>query len=109
VWRQFVEEHRGGVTPPEPEGDDLMAQPCGFITCNTGIVGHHVDGSEYACPIDGTTFWVSPAGTIQWVHGGELDDKMAVERAAGRKTDTWNGPVGRPDNFGRLEGDKPHL
>ena len=56
-----------------------MAQPCGFITCNAGVAGHHVDGSDYSCPIDGTTFWVSPAGTIQWVHGGELDDKKAVE------------------------------
>jgi len=98
-----------GPTPPTPGGDDDMPQPCGFITANAGTTGHHVDGSEYECPIDGTTFWVAPGGTIQWVHGGELDDKMAVERAAGRKTDTWDSPVGSPDNFGRLAGDKPHM
>ena len=110
VWRQFVTEMGGATPPPVPiGGDDLMAQPCGFITCNNGVGGHHVDGSAYACPVDGTTFWVSPAGTIQWVHGGELDAKISVESAAGRRTDTWNTPVGAPDNFGRLEGDKPHL
>jgi len=98
-----------GPEPTPPSGDDDMPQPCGFIQCNQGTTGHHVDGSEYSCPIDGTTFWVSPGGTIQWVHGGEMDDKMAVERAAGRKTDTWNGAVGAPDNFGRLAGDKPHM
>jgi hypothetical protein len=94
--------------PPET-GDDFMAQPCGFINCNAGVVGHHVDGSDYACPVDGTTFWVSPAGTIQWVHAGEQGTKSSVEAAAGRRTDTWNTPVGNPDTFGRLEGDKPHL
>lgn len=110
TWRAFVDEFMGGTPPPiPPGGDDLMAQPCGFIQCNNGTVGHHVDGSEYRCPIDGTTFWVSPAGTIQWVHGGELDGKISVENAAGRRVDTWNTPVGAPDNFGRLEGDKPHL
>jgi hypothetical protein len=106
TWRSFVQEFMGTTPPGE---DDLMAQPCGFIQCNNGIAGHHIDGSEYRCPIDGTTFWVSPAGTIQWVHGGELDDKIAVESAAGRRVDTWNTPVSAPDNFGRLEGDKPTL
>ena len=110
TWRQFVID-MGGATPPvipiPPGEDDLMAQPCGYISCNAGTVGHHVDGSSYSCPVDGTIFWVSPAGTIQWVHGGELDSKNSVEAAAGRRTDQWNTPVGTPDNFGRLEGDKP--
>ena len=110
IWRAFVDE-MGGATPPPipnpPEGDDLMAQPCGFISLNAGTVGHHVDGSEYRAPVDGTILWVSPAGNLQWIHGGEMDSKLSVEAAAGRRTDTWNTPVGTPDNFGRLEGDKP--
>jgi hypothetical protein len=94
--------------PPQP-GDDDMPTPCGFIQCDAGTKGHHVDGSEYSCPVDGTTFRVNAGGTIQWVHGGEMDANMAVLNAAGMRTDTWNGSVGQPDSFGRLVGDKPSV
>jgi hypothetical protein len=86
-----------------------MPTPCGFIECNAGTVGHHVDGSEYSCPIDGTTFKVNPGGTIQWVHGGEKDDFEAVLAAAGARIDTWDGAVATPDAFGALVGDKPRV
>jgi len=92
---------------PPPSGDDDMPTPCGFITCNAGTRGHHVDGSVYTCPVDGTTFKVNAGGTIQWVHGGEVDDFTAVLNAAGARADTWDGAVGTPDAFGALVGDKP--
>jgi N-acetylmuramoyl-L-alanine amidase len=95
-------------TPPQPSGDDDMPTPCGFIQCNAGTKGHHVDGSEWTAPVNGTTFKVNPGGTIQWVHAGELDDATAVLAAAGAKTDTWDGAVGVPDAFGCLVGDKPY-
>ena len=106
---QISSQPSPGPGPTPPSGDDDMPTPCGFITCNQGTTGHHVDGSEWTAPIDGTTFKVNPGGTIQWVHGGELDDFTAVLSAAGAKTDTWNGAVGTPDAFGALVGDKPHM
>lgn len=93
--------------PPPPVGDDDMPMPCGFIRCNQGITGHHIDGSEYACPVDGTVFRINPGGTIQWVHGGETDSSAAVMTAAGQPTHFWNTDVDDPDVFGRLVGDKP--
>lgn len=93
--------------PPLPIGDDDMPTPCGFIVCNAGTLGHHVDGSPYWCPVDGTVFRVNPGGTIQWVHAGEQEDTAAVLRAGGNRDDTWQGAVGKPDVFGRLIGDKP--
>lgn len=98
------------VPPAPPVGDDDMATPCGFIVCGAGTIGHHIDGSEYACPVDGTVFRVNPGGTIQWVHGDDMDDTVAVMNAAGARVDTWNdgAPVAKPDAFGRLVGDKPH-
>jgi len=110
IWRQFCIEQGAGPGPgptPPPPGDDDMPTPCGFIQCNAGTTGHHVDGSGYSCPVNGTTFRVNPGGTIQWVHAGELDDQVAILNAAGARTDTWNGAVGSPDSFGRLVGDKP--
>ena len=107
TWRDYCSNFLEG-NPPEPiPGDDEMATPCGFITCAAGTTGHHVDGTPYTCPVDGTTFKVNAGGTIQWVHAGELDDTEAVLRAAGARTDTWQGYVGAPDTFGRLVGDKP--
>jgi hypothetical protein len=94
--------------PAPPVGDNDMPTPCGFIVCNAGTLGHHVDGSGYACPVDGTVFRVNPGGTIQWVHAGEQEDTTAVMAAAGLRTDTWNGAVASPDVFGRLVGDKPY-
>jgi hypothetical protein len=93
--------------PQPPSGDD-MPTPCGFITVNAGTVGHHVDGSEWRATVNGTTLYVTPAGTLQWIHDPtELATKVSVLGAAGARADTWNTPVGDPDVFGRLEGDKP--
>jgi hypothetical protein len=92
---------------PPPGGDD-MPTPAGFITCNPPTQGHHVDGSLYTVQITGTYFRVNAGGTIQWVHdGAELSTMQSVMAAAGLRTDTWNTPVGDPDVFGILVGDKP--
>lgn len=85
-----------------------MPTPCGFITCNAGTVGHHVDGSEYRVQIDGTYFRVNSGGTIQWVHDGpELSTMQSVMAGAGLRSDTWNTPVDDPDVFGFLVGNTP--
>lgn len=111
LWREFVNEHMGGApdpNPPQPPGDDDMPTPCGFITCNSGTVGHHVDGSQYRVSIDGTYFRVNSGGTLQWVHDGpELSTMQSVMAGAGLRSDTWNTPVGDPDVFGYLVGDVP--
>ena len=68
----------------------------------------HIDGSTYSCPVDGTTFYVAPGGSLQWIRNqGELDTKTSVLAAAGARADTWNTPVGNPDVFGLLAGEKP--
>lgn len=107
-------EPSGTPPPPEPQpipppvGDDDMAIPCGFITCNRGVGGHCVDGSSYSSPVDGTTYKVLPGGTIQWVRDPEqLAAMLSIANAAGSRTDTWNTPVGDPDAFGLLLGEKP--
>jgi hypothetical protein len=110
IWRSFIDEHRGPAppTPQPPSGDDDMPTPIGFITCDAGTRGHHIDGSVYEVKITGTFFYVMPGGTIQWIHdGGELATKQAVNGGAGLRTDTWNTPVGDPDVFGMLVGDVP--
>jgi hypothetical protein len=109
TWRAYcVEQTPHEPPPPPPPGDDDMPTPVGFITCNAGVVGHHIDGSTYTIRIDGTYFYVMPAGTIQWVHdGGELSTKKSILAGAGMRADTWNTPVGDPDVFGMLVGDKP--
>jgi N-acetylmuramoyl-L-alanine amidase len=111
LWREFVDEHMGGAptpNPPQPPGDEDMPTPCGFITCNAGTTGTHVDGSTYRCPVDGTYFRVNSGGTIQWVRGHEqLTTMQSVMAGAGLRSDTWNTPVGDPDVFGYLVGDTP--
>jgi len=107
-WQDFV-RNQTDRPPVPPVGDDDMAIPCGFISCNRGVGGHCVDGSEYNSPVDGTTYKVLPGGTIQWVRDpGQLDAMKSIANAAGSRTDTWNTPVGDPDAFGLLVGEKPH-
>jgi len=107
TWQAFVDEHRGAPAPLPPESES-MPTPIGFITCNAGTVGHHVDGSEYRSPVDGTTFYVMPGGGLQWMRTPEqLATKMSVLSQAGLRTDTWSTPVGDPDVFGILTGTKP--
>lgn len=85
-----------------------MGIPCGFIACDSGVGGHCVDGSKYSSPVDGTTYKVLPGGMIQWVRNPEqLAAMISIANAAGNRTDTWNTPVGDPDAFGLLVGDKP--
>lgn len=109
TWHAFVAERQGHrPTPPQPPEDDDMATPVGFITCNAGTVGHHVDGSEWRAPVDGTTFYVTPGGGLQWMRTPEqLATKQSVLAQAGLRTDTWSTPVGDPDVFGLLVGAKP--
>jgi N-acetylmuramoyl-L-alanine amidase len=109
VWRGFVKEFQGPIPPePPPIGDDDMPTPCGFIFCNAGTIGHHKDGSTYRVAIDGTFFRVLPGGGLQWVHdGNEFATMKSVWGGAGADIREWNTPVGDPDVFGILEGDKP--
>lgn len=111
TWRAFVGEHAGGGPDPNPRppnGDDDMPTPCGFITCDAGTTGHHVDGSTYRVQVPSTTFRVNSGGTLQWVHDpGELSTMQSVMEGAGLRSDTWNTPVGDPDVFGYLVGDVP--
>lgn len=108
TWLSFVDEHRGQTHPPQPPGDDDMPTPIGFVTCNAGTVGHHVDGSEWRAPVDGTTFYVMPGGGLQWMRTpDQLATKVSVLSQAGLRTDTWSTPVGDPDVFGILVGAKP--
>jgi len=103
TWRNFCAEQ---VFAPIPEDDEVT--PIGFITCNAGTVGHHVDGSTYTVPVDGTTFYVMPGGGLQWMRDpNQLSTKVSVIGGAGLRTDTWNTPVGDPDVFGILAGPKP--
>jgi hypothetical protein len=95
-------------TPPDPPSGDDMATVIGFIQCNAGTQGRHIDGTVYECPVDGTTFFVTPGGQLQWVRTPQqLSTKMAVLSSAGLRADIWNTPVGDPDVFGNLEGDVP--
>ena len=107
TWRDYcVEQATGSPVPIPPEATD-MPTPCGFVTCNAGVQGTHVDGTRYTCPVDGTYFRVNSGGTIQWVRAGQLDTMVSVMGAAGLRTDTWNTAVGDPDVFGYLVGPKP--
>jgi len=110
-WRAFVGEHMGGAPTPDPPplpGDDDMPTPCGFITCNAGTAGTHADGGAYTCPVDGTTFRVNSGGTLQWVRTpDQLATMQSVMAGGGLRSDTWNTPVGDPDVFGILVGDRP--
>lgn len=107
AWQQFVAEYISQPVPP-PSGDDDMPVPCGYITCNRGVGGHHIDGSGYSSPVDGTTYKVLAGGNIQWVRDpSQLASMNSIAAAAGARTDTWNTPVGDPDAFGLLVGEKP--
>jgi hypothetical protein len=80
-----------------------------FIQVDAGTSGHHIDGSTWTAPVNGTYFYVTPAGNLQWINNpSALTDKKAILASQGvNSPQTWDNAVANPDAFGYLEGDKP--